>query len=78
MLIAQMGDDNVISFYPNGAAVEPDIVIEEAIGVYENVVIIGWNKQEELDVRASLNLSHSDILWLLEVFKARLLNGEYD
>jgi len=73
-----MSDDNIINLHTSNDAIDADIVVEEAIGVYENVVIIGWNKQEELDVRASLNLSHSEILWLLETFKARLLNGEYD
>lgn len=72
-----MSDDNIINLYTSNEVAGPDIVIEEAIGVYENVVIIGWNKNEELDVRASLNLSQSDILWLIETFKIRLLNGEY-
>ena len=73
-----MDDDNVISLHTSNDVIGADIVVEEAIGVYENVVIIGWNKEEELEVRASLNLSQSDILWLVETFKARLLSGEYD
>jgi hypothetical protein len=73
-----MSDDNIISLHTSNDAIGADIVVEEAIGVYENVVIIGWNKQEELDVRSSLNLSHAEILWLIETFKARLLSGEYD
>ena len=73
-----MSDDNIISLHTSNDAIGADIVVEEAIGVYENVVIIGWNKEEELEVRASLNLSQSDILWLIETFKARLLSGEYD
>lgn len=73
-----MSDDNIISLHTSNDVIGADIVVEEAIGVYENVVIIGWNKEEELEVRASLNLSQSDILWLVETFKARLLSGEYD
>ena len=73
-----MSDDNIISLHTSNDVIGADIVVEEAIGVYENVVIIGWNKEEELEVRASLNLSQSDILWLIETFKARLLSGEYD
>jgi hypothetical protein len=73
-----MSDDNIISLHTSNDAIGADIVVEEAIGVYENVVIIGWNKQEELDVRSSFNLSHAEILWLIETFKARLLSGEYD
>jgi hypothetical protein len=73
-----MSDDNIISLHTSNDAIGADIVVEEAIGVYENVVIIGWNKQQELEVRASLNLSQSEILWLIETFKARLLSGEYD
>ena len=73
-----MSDDNIISLHTSNDVIGADIVVEEAIGVYENVVIIGWNKQEELEVRASLNLSQAEILWLIETFKARLLSGEYD
>lgn len=68
---------NVVKFYPNNAAKNPDNVLEQAIGQYESVFIIGFNNNEELDVRASLNLTQKDILWMIEWFKARMLDGVY-
>lgn len=64
-------------FYPKNAAQSPDNVFEQAIGEFESAVIIGWNKDGTLDVRASLNLDHKEINWLLSVFQNKLLNGDY-
>lgn len=64
-------------FYPKNAAQSVDNVLEQAIGEYESAVIVGWNKDGTLDVRASLNLDHKEINWLLSVFKNKLLNGDY-
>lgn len=72
-----MNKSKVIKFYKKDAAVSPDAVLEQAIGEYDSVVLIGWNKDEALDARASLNLKHADIHWLLSVFQNKLLNGDY-
>lgn len=70
-----MGD--IVKFYPANAATNPDVVLEQAIGVYQDVLILGWDKEGYLDPRASLGLKASDIIWLIEQFKHRLLSGEY-
>jgi hypothetical protein len=70
-------NDKVIKFYKKNAATNPDAVLEQAIGQYNSVIVIGWNSDEELDARASLNLNHADIHWLLSVFQHKLLNGNY-
>lgn len=70
-------NDNVVKFYPKNAAKDPDAVLEQSIGEYENVFIIGWNKDGDIDPRADLGLDGKTILWLIESFKLKLLNGDY-
>jgi hypothetical protein len=60
-----------------GAAQDPDKVLEKAIGAYDSVLVIGWDKDGVLDVRASLNLEQKDCLWLIEAFKRKMLSGDY-
>lgn len=68
----------VVKFYPKDAAKDPDAVLEQAIGRFEDVLIIGWDKQGKMDARASLGLKDGgDMLWLIEHFKHNLLNGDY-
>ena len=67
----------IVKFYKKNAAENPDAVLEQAIGQYDSVIIIGWNKDGVLDPRASLNLSQSEIHWLISVFQSKLLNGDY-
>ena len=75
-LCCSVGD--VAKFYPKDAAENPDAVLEQAVGEYTNVLIIWWDKDGELDARASLGLkSNADLLWLLECFKANLMSGVY-
>lgn len=68
---------NVIKFYHSNAGVNPDSVLEQAVGVYTDVLIIGWDKTESLDVRMNTGMKKKDILWLMEQFKHKLLNGDY-
>lgn len=67
-----------IKFYPKDAAMNPDCVLEQAVGHFESVIVIGYDKNEMMDVRASLNLKKSEILWLISKFQHKLLNGDYD
>lgn len=69
---------DVVKFYPQDAAKNPDSVLEQAVGQYSNVLIIGWDKDGDLDARASIGLkAGSDVLWLIECFKHKLLLGDY-
>ena len=71
---------DVVKFYPKDAAKNPDNVLEQAIGVYDEVLVIGWRKDEEgtMDARTSLGLiDGGDLLWLIETFKFKLLRGDY-
>lgn len=68
---------NVVKLYPRNAALNPDLVLEQAAGVYEEVLVIGYNKDGELDVRASLNFDMKSIFFAFEVFKHQVLSGEF-
>lgn len=72
-----MSESNVTKFYPKGAAENPDNVLEQAMGQYSDVLIIGYDKDGYLDVRASTTLDHTQINWLVDSFKNKLLNGDY-
>lgn len=67
----------VTKFYPADAAKNPDNVLEQAVGVYDMVLIIGVDKESCIDVRASLNVDDRDALMLVERFKFNLLSGAY-
>ena len=69
--------DNIVKFYSLRAALAPDVVLEHAAGVYDEVLVIGYNKAGELEVRASLNFDMKSIFFALEAFKHQVLNGEY-
>lgn len=70
-----MGD--VTKFYSKESASSPDVVLERAVGVYENVFIIGWDKEGALEARANTGFTHENVLWLIEVFKKKLISGDY-
>lgn len=68
----------IIKFYPRNAAQNPDAVLEQAAGNFENVFIIGWDNAGNLDVRASTNWSVGEIVMAIEMFKHKLMTGDYD
>jgi len=69
--------DNIVKLYPHNAALDPDVVLEQAAGVYDEVLVIGYNKDGALDVRASLNFDMKSIFFALEAFKHQVLSGEF-
>ena len=52
---------------------DPDHVLEAAKGVYQDVFVIGYDKDGVLDVRASKGLDAKSALFLVEQFKTKLL-----
>lgn len=67
----------IIDLFQKEPAENPDTVLEKAIGNYESVVVIGWDKDGILDARASLNINSEQINWLISIFQRKLLNGDY-
>ena len=68
---------NVVKIYPKNSAENPDNVLEQSIGEYEIVLIIGYDLNGDMDVRASTNTPPSQILWMMERFKHKMINGDY-
>lgn len=69
---------DIVKFYPKDAAKDADYVLEQALGVYDEVMIIGWDKDGQFDARATLGLKDGgDCLWLVETFKFKLMNGDF-
>lgn len=69
--------DKVVKFYPKDAADDPDMVLDAATGEYNSLLILGWDKEGGLDIRANNGMTHKDCLWVMEVFKQKLLNDDY-
>lgn len=67
----------VVKFYPANAAKNPDAVLEQAVGVYDQVFVIGYDKDGFLEVRSSLNFEMRDIFFAMEAFRHKVLSGEY-
>jgi hypothetical protein len=74
-----MGQEvSIVKFFPKDAAKSADAVLEQALGEFSEVLILGWDKDGDFDARATLGLKDgAEILWLVEVFKAKLMNGDF-
>lgn len=68
---------NVTRLYAKDAAKNPDNVLEQAKGEYAQVFMVGYDNDGIMDARASTNMSQSDLLWLIETFKQKMINGDY-
>lgn len=66
--------NTITKLYPKDAARNPDAVLEQAIGQYDKVLVLGWDKDGNLDARASTNADRKDLLWMLEGFKLDLFS----
>lgn len=74
-----MSDEKVVKFYPANASDNPDMVLEQAAGEFNDVLVIGWDKDDELDARCSSGISRkAETVYLLQTFLHKLLNGDYD
>ena len=67
---------NVVELHPKSPADNPDVVLEQAKGVYSDVLIIGYTKEDMLEIRSS-NLTYENILWLISTLQHRMLSGEF-
>jgi len=67
--------DNIMKFY---TARSPDDVLEQAAGVYSDVLVLGYDKEGNLDARSNLDMNKEVAILLMERFKHKMLNGDYD
>lgn len=57
----------------------PDSVLKHAVGVFKEVLILGYNHDGYMEVRASAGMApKAELLMLVENFKHALMNGLYD
>ena len=64
----------ITKLYAANAAKNPDNVLEQAVGKYQSVLIAGYDKNGEVDVRASTDLTREALLWLCEKAKEQILH----
>jgi len=53
---------------------DPDEVLEAAKGQYDQLIIAGWNKDGQLDIRATLGMEAAETIYLIELFKHAILS----
>jgi hypothetical protein len=57
----------------------PDTVLKMCQGVFKEVLILGYNTDGYMEVRASAGMApKAELLMLVENFKHALMNGLYD
>lgn len=54
----------------------PDEILERAKGKLKDVVVLGLDDNEHLDVR-STNMTASQVAWICQTFLQKLYNGDY-
>lgn len=64
----------VTKMYPKNAADNPDYVLEQAVGEYSAVMILGYDKQKKLELRTSTNMNRKEMLWIMERVKAIIIS----
>jgi len=70
--------EKVVEFFPANAAKDPDNVLKQAIGEYDEVLIIGVSN-DNVTARASDGLAElAQIILIMELFKASLLHGDFE
>ena len=69
--------ENIVKLYPANSAEKADNVLEQAAGEYDQLLILGWDKDGILDARATLGLKFGEMLVLMEMFKANMIAGDY-
>ena len=73
MTLRKIPTGNVVRITPAGS---PDAVLENAMGRYEAVLVLGFRKDGALSCQASVNADRASMLWWVEMFKFDLLMGE--
>ena len=68
---------NVIKLVEPDKERSADAVLTSAMGEYDSVVVLGWDHDGELVVHSTLNINAAQILFLIEQFKLKLLQGDY-
>jgi hypothetical protein len=70
---------NVTKLYPANAAENPDNILHHSLGLFKDVLVIGYDEDGEMVATCSRGLvDGGDMLWMIEKFKHNLLAGDYE
>lgn len=67
--------NNIVALRPEK---DPDYILQQGVGQYKDVLLLGYNKDGMLYPTASSDLTTAQIVLLIEQFKLNLLCGDYD
>jgi len=66
-----------VDFKTGEKCLDANSVLDESKDNFTSLIVIGWDNETYLDVRSTTNLDQKDILYLVEMFKHKLLSGDY-
>lgn len=66
--------NNVVNIIP---CLDPDLVLENAKGEYEEVLLLGWNKDGEFVARHGGEATLQDAYFKAATFCHKVLSGDY-
>lgn len=73
-----MTDNKVVGINEESEAVvkalNPDDVLKGAMGEYRSLIILGYDKDDYLSMRASANMRRADVNWVLDRAKTLILD----
>jgi len=58
--------------------IDPDNVLEQAKHQLSTVIVIGHNKDNDTSYIAASTADKKRLLWMIEQFKFKLFNGDFD
>ena len=67
---------NVISLMPEEAT--SNEVLDTCKDEFEQVLIIGWTKEDLMSAKSTAGLDVKDIIYMVEVFKSVLITAGHD
>jgi len=67
---------NVISLMPEEATANE--VLETCKDEFEQVLIIGWTKEDLMSAKSTAGLDVKDIIYMVEVFKSVLISSGHE
>jgi len=73
-----MSNITKVEFKAKQISLSADKVLEEAKDNYGSVIVIGYDKEGCLDVRATNNLDQKECLYMTQKFITGLMVGDYD
>ena len=59
------------------SSLNPDHVLEAAVGQYDKVVLVGWDKDGNLDFRVGGNMTMAQSMFVLQAVVHKTFNGDY-